>query len=109
MLGKLIELRTFELEIEKIETYFGPRNQQEGQEKVVRLAVVAAGDRLSVHPVDGTKDAGEVVAAARTVVHFRGQMPLVDWKELGKEVSIKAEFEPFGGHRAVDIIQGFIP
>lgn len=109
VLRKLIKLRTFEFEPEQIEMYFGPGNQQEGEEKVVGLAVIAAGDRLTVHAVDGTEDATEVVAAARTVVHCRGQLALVDGEELRKEISVETELEPFGSNRAVDIIEGLIP
>lgn len=107
--GKLIELGTLEIEFEKIEFDFSPGNQQESQEEIVGLAVITAGDGLPVHAVDGAKDADQMVAAARAVMHFRDQLSLVDGKELGKEVSVNTEFKPFGSNGTVNIIEGFVP
>src|SRR5210317_712736 len=46
--GKLVELRAFEFLLEQVEVEVCPGNEQKGKQKIVRLAMVAAGDGLLV-------------------------------------------------------------
>ena len=86
--GKLVELRAFEFLLEYVELEVCPGNEQKGKQKIVRLAMVAAGDRLLVEPVDGRKDLGKVFAAsarpnASAAADPPEEPPAACWSEHG--------------------------